>query len=219
MTLTLATFAPQIDYGAESNFIFSENDMYLVQAPDEHVSFRWDSASVPNRDGGDSYGGEKNPLSVSFRFMLESVDPDVVRAKLALLTTALRGRESATATWAAGHFRFYLHKSGDVYLYLNQCKCDALRYAVSADKFYKAGSLYTLVEISLTANDPEWKTASPGAAAFEVDAPLIINVPAGAASALIVNSISLGSIQVRIDVDGNVKTVGEFYEQQAEIEE
>lgn len=216
MAITRTTFAPQIDYDGVSNFVFSTYGMYMVSIPDESMNLRWDSASIPNRDGADAYGGELEPLQLNVRFEMDSYDPDTVHTRLELLRTALKGKTSATAAWPEGHFRFYLHNSSPNILYLDKCICQSMRVGNAANKYLKNGSPYTILEITLMANDPAWKTSAE-VTTVEFEAPLIINVPTGETSALVINLSSTSTIKAKIDSSGNLKLTGELYEQQETI--
>jgi len=211
MPLTRTTFNPQIDYGGESPFVFSTYGMSMVSIPDESYSLRWDTASIPNRDGADAYGGELDPLQLNLRFEMNSFDPDTVHSRLELLKTALRGKTSAAEDWPEGHFKFYLYNSESAVLYLDRCICQSLRIANASHRYFRGQGIYTLIEITIQANNPAWQTTGePTTAEFE--APLIINVPVGASAALVINLVG-GAPCLKVYDNGSIRTTGELHEQ------
>jgi len=215
MALGKDTFAPQIDYGVATNFVFGDNDFVIVTKPQETRSLVWDTVEVPQSDGGESIGGEESPRVFTINAVLEKTDPAEIHTALEALWTALKGHSSGTTDWPKRHFKFYQHKNGGDVLYLEKCICPAgLRIGRGGDKFYRNERQYTPVEFTIHAMDPDWKTGATSTGST-ISGPVIIDVSSG--SALVIHNTTDDLDKVVITSGGLIKTVDEIYEQQSSV--
>lgn len=218
MTFTTSTFAPQIEYESGTYFNFASNDMHLVTAPSETWALNWDNAVLPDQDGGDSYGGEVQPLILNLRFEMATYDPNTLHTRMEALKTALKGRAAGDTDWPTGHFKLYYHRDGATVLYLEEVTCESMRTARRADKFYKGdNSVYTIIDLVFRANDPAWKTSAGATSTnLTVNGTLIIDVAEGD-NALEVYNTDETEMKAILDSSGNAKLRGEVQENQSSV--
>ena len=216
MVISTATFNPSIDY-SDGTFNFATNKMYLVSAPQEDFGLRWDQATVPQQDGGDALGGERDPLDINFTFILQSTNPATIQTTLEALKTAFDGKATATSSWSKGHFRFYLHNSGGNTLYLNECILNSrLRIGRASDFYLKGGPVYTPIGFGIRAMTPGWQTGGAAAAGDTISAPVIIEGPTGTDFIICYNTTTTSNV-FKVDSSGNIQTTDELESQQATI--